>query len=772
MQSASNAYVESMAQPFRNRAYIQGSIGIINSEAQDSATANTSKSKLIYFSDKTLAFQNPTINQRYATGEENVSKTDGSMFFLPPSTAKMTYYNNGIVTNALKGTIYITFNTDLPLNIRGLTIGFGEYYPKKIKVVTDETTAEFEVTGSNLVIEDVNFDNTTYIAISATTFDNGNNKRLRIESMSFGVVETFGNDKCLSCNIKEYVSSISDSLPSKDVEIVLDNQDGYYDVEDNESALSYLEFGQEVKVKFGYDVTGNGDIEWMPETRTYLSSWTSSDTEVDFICADIFAQDNGLSYSDGGYGYASDGTFKTTDNLYDLAVAIMTKAGLTSDDYVIDDFLKETKVSGAKMPKEGVYEALQIVANAGRCVMYDGRDGKIHIHSAFVPTRTITCNGTYAISCKALDVFTLTERDDFVAMSTDHSIVGSEQYILPTDEKTALNSHNWGYVSSQISGSDGTFIENPTFTITYSTSHTTYGLTIAFNNSYATKIKLTTYKDGTKVLEETLENDSLTYSSHEALEDYDKLTIEFTETSPNSRVFIKYMSLDEIGMELPRNFVSENPTATKTDNIKEIVVNMPYYSTNSSDTDGELTKIERTFKSASAMTSYLEQLTFDSVNSVSSIGVKYNDTEKTISKNYCYSALNSCFFFWDKVVSASGLSLSYPCTLTVTIYGKSCTTSYSTYKKTLGTTGDTLEWTNPLILNTNHAKLVADWLADYYSGRTEYEIDWRGDPRTDANDVFLYTNKNGVQKTIRAYQNEISFDGGFSGVIKAREVTL
>ena len=37
MQKASDKYIESMKLPFRNRSYIRGSIGIINSEAQKTA---------------------------------------------------------------------------------------------------------------------------------------------------------------------------------------------------------------------------------------------------------------------------------------------------------------------------------------------------------------------------------------------------------------------------------------------------------------------------------------------------------------------------------------------------------------------------------------------------------------------------------------------------------------------------------------------------------------------------------------------------------------
>ncbi len=773
MQGASDAYVESMAQPFRNRAYIYGTIGIINSEAQNNAIANSSKSKLAYFSDTQKAFGGSATLQNYATVEQNVSKVDGSMFFLPKQTETYNYYHNGVVTDAIRGTVYITFTTGQKYNIRGLTIDFGEYYPTKIKIVTDNTSNEYTLDNRLLVVEKTNYNDTSYFAITATEFANGSNKRLRILSLSFGTVETFDNDKCTSCNIKEYVSSISDSIPSKDVEITLDNQDGYYSVEDNASALSYLEFGQEVKVRFGYDSLGDGNIEWLPTNRVYLSSWSSSDSEVNFICTDLFAQDTGLTYPDGGWGYTGT-TFKSVTNLYDLAERILQKAGLSSDDYVLDNFLKETTVDSTKLPSCGIYEALQIVANAGRCVMYDGRDGKIHIHSSFVPSRTISCNGTYGISCAIEDVLTNVECDDFTAFSTDHIFVGSDQWLTPTGEETASKkTKKWGYVSKQISGADGTFTENPIITVTYSTSHTTYGFTINFIGSYASEFKLITYRDGAKVGEETITNSKLTYTTHKVLEDYDVLQIVFTKVNPNSRVFIRSLALDEIGMDLDRNMVCENPTATKTDALKNIVIKMPRYSTNANDSEGEIAKATRTFANASAMNNYLEQFIFSSECQITSFGITYNGTEYKVSGSVLKGALNSAFMIWNEAWAKTGATIaSYPVTLTATVYGKTYVTSYDTYTKNVQSIGNTIEWTNPLVLTQSHAKLIADWLADYYVGRVEYEIDWRGDPRTDANDVFNYENKEGVIRTIRAYQNELSFDGGFSGKIKAREVRL
>ena len=71
MQAVSDAYIESMNKPFRNRGYIKGSIGIINSDAQNNATANNKQNAFTYFSNIKRPFTSYSVNQVYATGEQN-----------------------------------------------------------------------------------------------------------------------------------------------------------------------------------------------------------------------------------------------------------------------------------------------------------------------------------------------------------------------------------------------------------------------------------------------------------------------------------------------------------------------------------------------------------------------------------------------------------------------------------------------------------------------------------------------------------------------------
>ena len=107
MQLASKEYIESMKQPVRNRGYIKVSIGVVNSDAQNNAKVQKDRTPLTYFSDAQKPFDGYTVSKVYATSEQDLSKVDGSMYFLPEHNSGVTYYNNGIVTKELLGNVYI-----------------------------------------------------------------------------------------------------------------------------------------------------------------------------------------------------------------------------------------------------------------------------------------------------------------------------------------------------------------------------------------------------------------------------------------------------------------------------------------------------------------------------------------------------------------------------------------------------------------------------------------------------------------------------------------
>ena len=81
-------------------------------------------------------------------------------------------YNAGIVTEALLGqgsspAVLIRFKTADPLDIKGITLQFGDAYPVKLTIETDTEKNEYENTGPEFKTEDT-FNNTTFMRITPT----------------------------------------------------------------------------------------------------------------------------------------------------------------------------------------------------------------------------------------------------------------------------------------------------------------------------------------------------------------------------------------------------------------------------------------------------------------------------------------------------------------------------------------------------------------------------------------------------------------------------
>ena len=99
MQKVSKAYKESMKSSLRERAYIMISFGLVNQEAQAKATVDNGS--YAYYSNKDNIFGEHIDDTVYATLEEEFTKVDGSMFFLPRATEGGRYYDTGIVSDKL-----------------------------------------------------------------------------------------------------------------------------------------------------------------------------------------------------------------------------------------------------------------------------------------------------------------------------------------------------------------------------------------------------------------------------------------------------------------------------------------------------------------------------------------------------------------------------------------------------------------------------------------------------------------------------------------------
>lgn len=740
MQNVSKDYKSSMKEIYRNRGYIRISIGVINSQAQKNISADDPNNNLTYFSDTKKIFNGYSVNNVYATAEENFSKVDGSMFFLP---ADMTYqfYNNGLVSNEILGAVYINFSGITDLDIKGLTIDFGEFYPVDFSIENDLGVHNF--TGNNkryFTTEDV-FNGTSYFIIRPKKMVNGQG-RLRIYQFSCGIANIFTNNECIDYSSQEYVSAISETIPSQDVSFTVNNRNLYYSPDNPDSMLTYMEMGQEVKTAFGYDVLGDGVIEWLPEQVSYLKTWEANDKEATFTATDRFDNMTGSYYR---------GKFRQEGiSLYDLAIDVLYDAGIVeSNDYYLDTYLKEVVVYNP-MPVVSHSSALQIIANAGRCSLSEDRSGRIHIQSSFIPDMVATANDQTEYS-HVENIIEDNEKDAYAVTSRDFTVIDGSLFFMPADK----NYLDTGYISESIADENGDFINNPKITIQLEASYIPYGLSIQFRNIAPKEFHIITYNNKAKVSDFVVSEPDIVYSNTEQFTLFDKMELVFTKGYPNSRVFVDHVIFgDTTDYMIAETELAEPPVATRQNKIKSISVSRNVYKNSA-----ELKDLAS--EDILIPNNLYEHTVYFSKPSCGYIATVSDNSSVTVN------IVESSSYF----VKLRFEGIKSEMVVSYVVTGYEYTVDEQKFTVIHNKNGEEKAWNNPLVSEVQHAKNLEEWLASYFLGDMEYQITWRGDPRVDANDLFHLKTRVGIV-TVRDYDNSLNFNGGWNGSMKARKVVL
>ena len=432
MYQTSQEYKESMKRPVRNQSYMKIQLGLINQEAQQTAELSDTN-KYNDFSDAESIFNQHTL-RRYATYESDFWKANGISFFLPEK--KSDYRKDGITsTNLFEESFHVKFVFGCgKSDIKGLTIKFGRNYPTKFTIVTDNATSfEYENTEELFKSDDV-FENTESIELVITEM-NVPNTRVRIDYIIFGLGLEYDDEWISEASSNTTLSAINEDLPESEFKVTLCNDNQLFNVDNPSSDINFLESGQKVNVMMGY-MLDDGNIEWIKMHSLYVSEWSADDSSATITAVDI------LKYLDEKYYkgiYYEDGI-----SLYDLAVLVLTDAGLNEDEYYIDSCMKKVYVHNP-LPNVTHKEALQIIANAGRCIMDYDRNGKIRIRAAFKPTYDTTSNGeTYYSNTTMID--TLDSKEQYATYEQNFWKTDGEKLFVPTDHH-----QDTGYISDSIS---------------------------------------------------------------------------------------------------------------------------------------------------------------------------------------------------------------------------------------------------------------------------------------------------------------------------------
>ena len=737
MQAASNEYKDMMRRKWRNPlSHLRVTIGLINQQAQSSAYI-PEPDAYTYYSDLIMPMDNYQVKELYAACDQDYTTVDGSMYFLPRDAADVVL-NQGIVTDGLQGAIEIRF--PVQYDIKGLTVEFGKAYPVDFSIISDGNTVEVTGNASGHYVTEEIFPAAAFLRFVPSVMANGQS-RLRINQITMGIGIYFDSKKILSATKKEHISPISEELPTIDFSVTVDNKDRAYDVENEESTVNFLEIGQSIEALYG-QAMDDGTIEWIPGTSLALKSWSADDTEMDFQASDRFDGMDGTYYRGQ---YHPDGM-----SLYDLAVDVMTDAQVDYREYWIDPYLRDVLVVNP-MPAVAHKEALQLIANAGRCILYLDRAGKIFLKSSFVPDMEAASDDEAYFS-NAAAVLDHTGKDEYASAGQDHTAADGAEYFLPRQAE-GTTYLNVGYISDSVADGEGRFAKNPTISITMEAAFKCFGLTLEFGRNWPDTVVFHTYNNDVPVEDYAVSGLSQTHVVNHEFPEFDHLVLEFTQGCPNNRVTLDNITFGdstdyvlEYGVEL-----TKTPKGTQLTKVKELQVVRTIYNLSTED-------VKELVRETIAVAAQDNQYTFYLSNPSYDLSAAIAEA----SEGQTAAIIDSSAYY--VTVELAGVSGA----VEVVITGKEYVVTQARVSRQLNTTGSLETWENPLVSDVVHAANLVDWIGDYMKSDREYDLQYRGEPRIDANDIAFLENKYVPDLLIRVTDHTLKFNGGLSGTIKAR----
>lgn len=134
------------------------------------------------------------------------------------------------------------------------------------------------------------------------------------------------------------------------------------------------------------------------------------------------------------------------------------------------------------------------------------------------------------------------ESEDYATLEEDYFLLDGSMPEMPDNPDDAV------YFSTELSGADGTFIDPPSFTISFTENHTSYGLTFYFVGDAPLEMEIQWYDlAGIQISKKAYTVTGNKFFAQNQVENYGKLIITFTKANPYRYVKFRYI---EYGTEL------------------------------------------------------------------------------------------------------------------------------------------------------------------------------------------------------------------------------
>lgn len=391
MFPVSSDYKSQIEKQVRNFSYIKVNFGIVDSNASGDSTITDNGS--LYYSQSDQIDLGRNVEKKYLTFEHNKFVLDG--FNLLPEIGQTTFYQ-GFVSNSISNSSgvfvtppKITINFPSLFAFIGLTFRFNKLqnsYPSEFRVTAYNGAAVVYDSVKNPTSPDFILDEPVPAAgLFCNKIELTFNKtypfrrRAELEYIMFGIVKTFTDEDITDSLWTRELSLMSTRLPKNEFSFSILDKNLDYNPENPQGVWQYLEERQPVWFQYGYELD-SGDIEWIDASTLYSVGKVrvgsgSSLPVVTFSTESIL---NSLEeiYYQGIY-------YPSGRSLYDLAIDVLTFANLPllrdgTIPYVVDTALQSI-ITRVPLPEMKIKEVLQLIANAGRCIIDCNRLGQIEI---------------------------------------------------------------------------------------------------------------------------------------------------------------------------------------------------------------------------------------------------------------------------------------------------------------------------------------------------------------------------------------------------------
>lgn len=325
--------------------------------------------------------------KKYAMLERDFWKLDGT--YILPQKDLVPYEQTGWWSEKISNENgvfeehpILIFEWDSPQSSVGFTLFFDDVanqYPTSFQVTAydeNELIIKRAIVENNSVKCEVNVPIENYRRVEFEMLQTSEpNRRVRLTEVIFGVIQRFNTSNVVSASVDYEFSPISESLPTSEFTLTIDNADASWNMANPKGVYAYLQQTQPLDVYFQI----NGESVFMG--RYFFAKASAED---DSMTAKITAYDKVYWLDSIKYRGGEDGTWT-----FEQAISTIISSSGLGLTYTMSDELAGREVMRS-LPKEcSCREAICHLAIAARCSVLLDRNANLVFFDPLIEARAV-----------------------------------------------------------------------------------------------------------------------------------------------------------------------------------------------------------------------------------------------------------------------------------------------------------------------------------------------------------------------------------------------